>query len=155
MPRQTFPYIEFKLPPTQAFPNGQTVYRPLVFSRLTVSSGSTFLCASEIDSGADQCVFPVSFALALGLDPLKMKQQMTGGVGSTGNVTFYDDVTIEVGVVVDVNGAMTFVPKFTFKTFAGFTAGLESQGVGLLGEVGFFENYPVAFDYSKREFYLG
>jgi hypothetical protein len=154
MPRQTFPYIEIPLPATDPFPNGQTVYRPLMFTRLTASNGNTFLCISELDSGADQCVFPVSFAIALGLDTLKMKQQITGGVGNTGNITYYDDLTIELGIWVNINGTLTFTPKFSFKTYAGFTAGLEAQGMGLLGECGFFENYLVTFHYKGRVFHI-
>lgn len=154
MSRQTFPYTPIPLPATDPFPTGHTVYRPLIVSRLTALKGSTILCISELDSGADQCVFPVSFALALGLDPLKMKQQMTGGVGSTGNVTYYEDLTIEIGVMADIQGTLTFTPEFTFKTFAGFTAGLDSQGMGLLGECGFFENYVVTFDHKNQSFHI-
>lgn len=154
MPRQTFPYIQIPLPPTPPFPNGQFVYRPLIFARLTASNGSKFLCLCEVDSGADQCVFPASFALALGLDTLTMKQQITGGVGNSGNLTYYDDLIIELGIWVDVNGTLTFTPRFTFKTYAGFTAGLESQGVGLLGELGLFENYLVTFDHKNRVFHI-
>jgi hypothetical protein len=83
-----------------------------------------------------------------------MKQQMTGGVGSTGNVTYYGDLTIEIGSLVDVNGSMTFTPHFTFRAYAGFTAGLESQGIGLLGQCGFFENYVVTFDHKNRYFHI-
>jgi hypothetical protein len=83
-----------------------------------------------------------------------MKQQMTGGVGSTGNVTYYDDLTIEVGALVSVDGQITFAPQFTFKVYAGFTAGLDAQGMGLLGECGFFENYVVTFDHKNRYFHI-
>jgi hypothetical protein len=154
MARETFPYIAFSLPATEPFPNGYTVYRPLVYSRLTAPNGNTLFCVSEVDSGADQCVFPVSFAIALGLDPLTMKQQITGGVGNNGNVTHYGDVTIEVGVMVDVNGVLAFAPKFSFTTYAGFTAGLESQGIGLLGECGLFENHLVTLDHKNRVFHI-
>jgi hypothetical protein len=155
MPRETFSYIACPLPATDAFPNGQTVYRPLVVSRLTAENGKTFLCVSEIDSGADQCVFPTSFAIALGLDPLTMKHQITGGVGSTGNVTHYANLKIEVGNMTDVNGTMSFSPLLTFDAYVGFLAGLEAQGIGLLGESGFFENYPVTLDHKNRVFHIG
>lgn len=154
MARQTFPYLELKIPATPPFPNGQTIYRPLMVTRLTAGNGKTLLCWGELDSGADQCVFPASFAIALGLDPLTMKQQMTGGVGNTGNVTHYDDLTIELGQMANVGGIVQFDPKFSFKTYAGFTVGLESQGMGLIGEVGFFENYVVTFDHKQRQFHI-
>lgn len=108
------------------------------------------------DSGADQCLFPQSFAIALGLDPLTMKQQLTGGVGNAGNVTYYDDLTIEIGLLQpDATGAnATFVAKASFKTYAGFTAGLDPQGMGLLGQSGLFENYSVTFDRKNRLFHI-
>lgn len=99
-------------------------------------------------------MFPFSFAIALGLDPLTMKQQITGGVGNSGNVTYYDDLTIEVGQFLNVGSTSTFQSRFSFKTYAGFTVGLDAQGVGLLGQYGFFENHSVTFDHKGREFHI-
>jgi len=87
-------------------------------------------------------VFPLSFAIALKLDIFNMKRQLTGGVGSFGNVTYYDRLEIDVG-----NG-------LSFSSFVGFTQGLESQGTGLLGQAGFFETFVVTFDYKARTFHL-
>lgn len=157
MPRHSFPYFPFTLPATPPFPKGQTVYRPWVVTRLSASNGNTFMCFSWPDSGADQCVFPSSFAIALGLDPLKMKQQLTGGVGNSGNVTYYADLTIEMGVMQPTDPAgknMSFVPRLSFKTYAGFTGGLDAQGIGLLGQVGLFENFAVTFDHKSRLFHI-
>ncbi len=142
MPKYSFDYYGSVLPPTAPFPEGQTAYRPAMIATLTAAGGNSFRCIVIADSGADQCVFPVSFAIALGLDPLHMLQQLTGGVGNTGNVTFYGNVTIAIA-----NGP-------TFKTYAGFTSGLESQGVGLLGQQGFFENHVVTFDYKNKKFHI-
>ena len=71
-----------------------------------------------------------------------MKRQLTGGVGSFGNVTYYDTLEIDVG-----NG-------LSFSSYVGFTQGLESQGMGLLGQAGFFETFIVGFDYMTRTFQL-
>jgi hypothetical protein len=47
------------------------------------SNGAKFLTVFAIaDSGAEHCIFPLSFAAALGLDQLKMPVQTTCGVGS-------------------------------------------------------------------------
>ena len=150
------------MPPTPPFPNGATAYRPIVVTRLTVAStGKTLFCFSLPDSGADQCVFPSSFAIALGLDPLQMKQQITGGVGNSGNVTYYDNLRIEIGFMQAntaqgqvPGGNMAFVPKVSFDAYAGFTNGLEAQGIGLLGQSGFFENFGVTFDHKNRVFHI-
>ena len=142
MARTTFAYVGITIPPTPPFPNGQVAQRPLVLATLTAKNGSTFRCIVELDSGADHCVFPVSFAIAMKLDTLQMKQQLTGGVGSSGNTTFYDELTIDIG-----NGI-----KFT--TQVGFTLGLEAQGIGLLGQLGFFENYNVTFEQGAKLFHV-
>jgi hypothetical protein len=82
--------------------------------------------------------------MALGLDPLQMPMHMTGGVGSTANSTYYSTITVNMPIT---NG-----PTMTFQTFAGFTAGMEAQGIGLLGQVGFFETFPVLFNHRGKVF---
>src|SRR6266851_5651210 len=142
MPKYSNTFVTVNMPATQPFPNGQACHRPMMVAMLTASNGKQLRCIVWLDSGADHCVFPVSFAIALGLDPLQMQQQLTGGVGNTGNNTFYDDLTIALD-----NGP-------TFTTKVGFTAGLEAQGFGLLGQAGFFENFTVTFDQKSRLFHI-
>jgi hypothetical protein len=153
MARHSFPYFPFPMAASDPFPNGQIVYRPWVLTRLTAPNNTTFNCLSDVDSGADSCVFPASFAGALGLDILQMKQQTTGGVGNTGNITHYTELTIEIGKV-EQNGTWTFDPELKFKAYVGFTLGLEDQGIGLLGEGDFFEKYVVTLDHKNRLFHL-
>jgi hypothetical protein len=75
-----------------------------------------------------------------------MPMQLTGGVGSSANVTHYANVEIQIPV--------TNLPTISFACFAGFTAGMESQGIGLLGQCGFFEKFRVAFDHSSKLFHI-
>ncbi len=118
-----------------------------MYARAVVpTSGKHVDCIVCLDSGADQCLFPLSFALLLGLDPLKMKMQMTGGVGNAANPTYYEIVEIRIAIVGG--------PTLTFTTYAGFTQGLEAQGIGLLGQSGFFENFPVGFNHQAKQFYI-
>lgn len=142
MARITLPYSEIPIAPSPPFPNGQVVLRPLMVALLTAANGNTFRCVAWADSGADCCVFPLSFATAMGLNPLDMRQNLTGGVGSSGNATYYDDLTIDLG------------EGLRFQTYAAFTSGLEAQGLGLLGQRGFFENYSVVFDHRNRQFHI-
>src|SRR6266498_4020335 len=108
MARHTFQYTGIPIPATAPFPQGQTALRPLVIVTLTASNGKKVRCVALPNSGADQCVFPLSFAFAIQLDPLTLKQQMTGGVGNIGNVTYYDTLTIAID-----NGP-------TFSAYTGF-----------------------------------
>jgi len=111
MARHTFQYTKVAISPSAVFPQGQTALRPLMLANLRGSNENQFKCIVWLDSGADHCVFPVSFALALGLSP-------------------------------------------PFATLAGFTPGLEAQGVGLLGQTGFFERYGVTFDHKASVFHI-
>lgn len=146
MPPRTykFAYSPVTVPPTGAFPSGQTIYRPLLQTRVVVGQ-KELVCIAWPDSGADHCVFPLSFASVLGLDPLQMKMQMTGGVGSPANPTYYAEVTVNIHMVGDP------VP-FSWTTLAGFTVGLEAQGLALLGQVGFFESFQVTFSHKHKWF---
>jgi hypothetical protein len=69
---------------------------------------------------------------------------MTGGVGSTANPTYYAMITVHM--------AISDGPTMTFQTYAGFTAGMDAQGIGLLGQVGFFETFPTFFDHRAKVF---
>ena len=92
------------------------------------------------DSGADSCLFPLSIAILLKLDVLKLPKALTGGVGSSTNVTFYDTITIDLGSGIE------------FSAYTGFTQGMDYMGVGLLGQDGFFEHYRVEFSLSRKVF---
>jgi hypothetical protein len=95
---------------------------------------------ARADTGADVCIFPLSIAAALQLDVLNLPTEKISGVGNSGNTTYFDEVEIDCGFGI------------RFRTFAGFTSGLESQGTGLLGQRDFFENYNVVFSHKMRVF---
>jgi len=83
----------------------------------------------------------------VGLDPLQMKMHMTGGCGSAANPTYYADVEIQLRY--SINGVASTI---SFTTYAGFTPGMEAQGIGLLGQTGFFENFATTFHHKARTF---
>ena len=68
----------------------------------------------------------------LDLDPLKTPVQPTRGVGGV-VLTYFADVLVEL------RGQSPIL------VYAGFTEGLETVGVGLLGQVGFFDRFNVHF----------
>ena len=107
---------------------------------ISATSGAQVRCMVCLDSGADSCVFLLSFAKLLGLDILQMPRQMTGGVGSVANPTYYETLSVDLGRGI------------RFQAFAGFLDGLEAQGLGLLGQAGFFEYYNVAFYHKMKKF---
>jgi hypothetical protein len=92
-----FPYVSFPLLANEAFPHGSMAYRPLAFATITASSGASTRCIVLPDSGADACLFPMSLAILLKLDVLKLPKGLTGGVGSSANFTYYDTITVDLG----------------------------------------------------------
>jgi hypothetical protein len=146
VPVHTFRYSGFAISPSEAFPNDQTAWRPLLIARISkLKSSPSFKCITLPDSGADHCIFPLSFAGPIGFDRLKMKMQTTGGLGGL-SITYYGDIEIEIFALDGTTSLLSFV------TCAGFTGGLETQGFGLLGQCGFFENFRVAFNHQLKLF---
>lgn len=108
------------------------------------TTGEHLGCLGCVDTGADQCVFPLSFAVALGLDPLRLKQTVTAGVGSTANITYFSNILVDIPISTGVT--------LSFEVYAGFTDGLEAIGYGLLGQTGFFEKFKLTFDHRNKIF---
>jgi hypothetical protein len=81
-------------------------------------------------------------AIALKLDVLSLPKAMTGGVGATTNVTYYANITIDIGHGI------------SFPAYAGFTEGMNTQGIGLLGQADFFSVYNVAFSQNQNTFVI-
>jgi hypothetical protein len=92
------------------------------------------------DTGAEACMFPMSVAIMLKLDVLQLPRDLTVGMGSQTNLTYYDDLTIDMG-----HGIV-----FTAKS--GFTQGMDSVGLGLLVQRGFFDTYSVEFRHCDKVF---
>ena len=68
--------------------------------------------------------------------------------GATGaGTTYYADVRVAIPIVVD--GEKRFLG---LDVYAGFLEGLDAQGIGLLGQAGFFDKFPVLFDQPNNVF---
>lgn len=149
MPLAEFLYTTVPIPPTPAFPNGQQVLRPWVFGVIAGPAPDHHLgCRICLDTGADNCVFPLSFAERLGFDLKTMPMSITQGATGQGEI-YYGDVSISIPL-----GPEDGDPELTVETRAGFTEGLDAQGIGLLGQIGFFDKYDVSFKYREGRFYV-
>jgi hypothetical protein len=140
MAKITFQYTGFPLPPNDPYPQGRTVLRPFVLLAMTASNGESLSLFGLPDSGADACLFPLSVALMLKLDVLRLPREMTSGVGSQSNLTYYDNLNLDLG------------DGIAFDTQVGFTEGMNSIGFGLLGQSGFFEHCNVEFLQRQKIF---
>lgn len=146
MATYSFSYTQVRLDASEPFPNGQDLYRPIVSLRVTApSTGRQLRFSAVVDSGAGHRMFPSALAIALGLDPLTLKKNTTGGVGNTANPTYFADVRLEIPVT---SGSLVL------DVYAGFCTGVDALGMGLLGQAGFFERFKVTFDRRGRTFQL-
>jgi hypothetical protein len=68
----TMKYVRFLAGPSDAFPGGAEDWRPLLRIKLRSSDGKEVRLPAWIDSGCDICLFPLKFALPLGLEPSQM-----------------------------------------------------------------------------------
>jgi hypothetical protein len=71
-----------------------------------------------------------------------MASSNTAGVGGSMVPTFYWPVKIE------------FPGVLALDVYAGFTAGLDNVGLGLLGQNGFFDRAKVLFDHKAGLFHV-
>jgi hypothetical protein len=135
-----FRYQPFQVAPNASFPNGYIARRPMLDFELI--SGTTRIdCRAIVDSGADYCCFPLSWALRLGFDPTNKSAGRFGGAGAPSVEIFHWDVNLSFG-------------GRDLPIYAGFTDGLEPDGPGILGQNGFFDQYPILFDHARNCFYL-
>jgi hypothetical protein len=125
---------------TQVGTGDEVRYRPLVDVTVLAPNGEAVQVAALVDSGADFCLFPLTTAGMLSLKVESLPTAITFGVGSVSNLTYFDDLVLDLG-----NGVI-------FTTRVGFTEGMDRAGFGLLGQMGFFENYNVEFRYRQRTF---
>ncbi|WP_353071152.1 aspartyl protease family protein [Tunturiibacter gelidoferens] len=141
MPSFKFPYSEWSLDITPAFPEGQTVFRPIVGAKLRNESKETDAFFGLVDTGADYCMFPSEFLESLGLNKDKLPSGTASGVATDRTIRFAT-ITLEI----DQLGLL--------RVYAGFSDNLNGQGLGMLGHVGFLDRFRLTSDPQSRVFEL-
>jgi len=114
-----------------SFPYSPLYRRPLLAGEIT-ANGNRSGFAGVVDSGADDCIFPMSFAYYLGISPRADEFHQFRGASGTGSL-FFRNVVLE----------------FSFGSFRGRVAFTESRTAGdlvLLGQNGFFDYSRVMMD---------
>lgn len=149
MPAIHCSYTRVSLEPTPARPQGQVVWRPWLVASVAVAGSDPLPCTVCIDTGADDCVFPLSLARRLGLNLLGMPMTTTMGVGSSAMVYH---APVRVAIPFRRAGERAPFHVINLEILAGFTEGLDAQGIGLLGQTGFFDQHSVLFDQPRGVF---
>jgi hypothetical protein len=130
-----FPYRQEPSTPGPAHQNRTTVLRPRIRVRLFHEDRFIDLLAL-VDSGADDCLFPLEVATELGL-PFKHKNENRyGGIG-TGHIT-----------AVFTHVKINFAGEVAFPLYAGFSDA--PSAVPILGQGGFFDRFDVTFRKRKK-----
>jgi hypothetical protein len=141
VPQYVLNYFGKPVTPTAAFPQRTTARRPYLALNL-INQASFFRCYALVDSGADDCIFPSSFAAQLGLNYLTGRHYPFGGAASGQQDAYFFDLEI------DIIGISRYAVPI------GFSPALEQWGHGLLGQCGFFDKFTVAFYQSENKFTL-
>lgn len=94
-----------------------------------------------VDSGADVCIFNAQIADILGIDVEQGEQHEIAGVTGVSEPYYAFPLTIRIG------GRL-----YTIR--AGFLRTMGRFGYGVVGQLGFFENFVVSFDLRNEEITL-
>lgn len=136
------PYKSFQVHPTnKLYPHQTELLRPVIQIELKDKEGKPFFYDVLVDSGADYCLFHASIAKQLGIDLKKGKSLGFYGTSGRTQVAYFHQITFSIQ-----NQEVT--------TMVGFSTGIESMSVGLLGQNGFFDKFTVQFDLTGKKIIL-
>jgi len=140
-----FPYSILPAKPDAAFPNRQSIKRPLLTVALE-KDGKSIVGLAIVDSGADNCIFPASFATALGITIPNQNAYVFSGTADAPQIAYFETVRVTLW-----NGNQADAP-IQFDLYAGFCDTLEHVGLGLMGQEGLFSRYQVLLHNEQNYF---
>lgn len=126
-----FPYIHI----------AKGTYRPVLPFTISYNKGTPIKYFALVDSGADKTYIASEMAPILGISNLKSgKKNSVSGISGVPNNVYFHPITINIG-------------GWNFDIEAGFMEGsnLTSNGYGILGQIGLFDNCTVKFNFRKLE----
>lgn len=139
MARYVLKYRAIVVAPNAAFPARRTTQRPYVAIDLFNGTRS-FRSYALIDSGADDCIFPASFARQLGLNYLAGRHYPFGGAGDGNQDAYFFDLELDI---IDIS---------RYAVPIGFSPSVEKFGHGVLGQNGFFDRFSLSFHLARGVF---
>lgn len=132
------PYKSFQIHPSNKLsPKNTELMRPIIQIDLINKKGKPFGYEALIDSGADYCLFHGVIGEQLGLNVKKGKQLGFYGTSGRSQIAYFHEITF------------TIQGKEITST-VGFSYGIESLSVGLLGQNGFFDKFTIRFDLKNK-----
>ncbi|MFZ0311974.1 MAG: hypothetical protein WAL85_04620 [Candidatus Korobacteraceae bacterium] len=140
-----FPYSVLPARPDAAFPNRQSIKRP-VLTVLLERDGRSIAGLAIVDSGADNSIFPASIGTALGIAIPNPNTYVFSGTADAPQIAYFDTVSVTIW-----NGNAT-EQRLKFDLYTGFCDSLEHVGLGLLGQEGFFPRFQVLLHCEQNYF---
>ncbi len=133
-----FPYKQLPANPSVAFPKRTKIYRPII--PVTIEyNGKKVGYEALIDSGSDWDIFPEALGGIIGIDVQKGAIDKFGGIGGGQFTAYFHDITLYIG-------------GWPMKVWCGFSPDIPPKVAhGILGQVGFFNNFIVKFEMNKLE----
>lgn len=131
-----FPYRRTIAPPSLAFPHRQIIIRPVIPIILEFK-GLKVGYEALIDSGADFCIFHAEIADILNINIFDGKEENFGGISGGQSKAYFHRLKM-------------YVSGWPYNFYCGFSPDIPSEGYGVLGQTGFFEQFKVKFDYQKE-----
>lgn len=120
---------------SRVFPDKGVINKP--FIKIVLKNQDQKVAVwSLVDSGADACIFPKGIAEVLNIDIDSGQKTIFSGIGSN-DLSFYFH---EVELLFD---------QYRIKTKVGFSNSKNIGASGIIGQLGFFEKFKVAFDYKN------
>lgn len=117
---------------------GELIYRPVIDISVASNEGKTQDYFVLVDSGADNCIFDAEIGELIGLKVKSGKVKKIFGVSGKSIDVYFHDIFISVG-------------GHEFPLKCGFSSEIANNGYGVLGQVGFFDQFKkVIFDYSRK-----
>jgi hypothetical protein len=95
-----------------------------------------------VDSGADRCIFDAQIAELLDIKVTDGKQVLFAGITGSQRISYLHTISLEINGIVR-------------KAEVSFAQSVSPMGYGVVGQLGFFEFFPVKFDYKKGEIEIG
>ncbi len=132
------PYSPFPIPPSNKLdPKQSNLFRPVVELKLKKKDGTDISYSALIDSGADYCLFHGVIGEQIGLNVKKGKPLNFYGTSGRTQTAYFHEITFSI-------------EETKIKTMVGFSYGIESLSVGLLGQTGFFDKFKIEFDLKNN-----
>ncbi len=133
-----FDYKKWPCPRSEAFPSRTWAIRPTVHIAIKYQK-QRLRTLALLDTGADYCVFPKWMGERLGIAIPKGKKVKFAGAAGGSRCAYFHRVVLEIG-------------GWDHECDVGFTCEPDEEDMpyGMLGTIGFFDNYEVNFNIKKN-----